>query len=525
MQFSWRRLPIKSFRKFYEGENKCKSVVRSLSQRVSTEFREHNPDMSRITLDTLNSHAKAAEYAVRGAIVSRSAELAAQLKDDPNSLPFNQIISCNIGNPQALAQKPISFVRDVVSCVVNDRLLESDMIPEDAKARARKYLDCGSSMGAYTESKGLIAVREEVAEFLHRRDGFPANTDSIYLTNGASAGVGLVMQTVMRDPASGVQDGIMAPIPQYPIYSALSTLLNGELVPYYLDEENAWACSEEAILSAMEHAEEHGITLRGLVVINPGNPTGQVLARGDMENIIKICRERGVAIMADEVYQENVYREGSEFHSFRKVAFEMDAFSGDNPLQLASFHSTSKGFLGECGFRGGYFELNGFPQEVNDVLYKMASLGLCANTVGQVITGAMVNPPQSGDVSFDQYMGEKTAILDSMKRRAAKLSAALNELEGVTCNSADGAMYAFPRIRLGAEAASEAQKQGMAPDAFYCMELLNHTGVVVVPGSGFGQAPGTMHFRTTILPPESQLDSVIASLGDFHANFLAKYPL
>jgi len=493
---------------------------------ASSTFVAHSPDASRITLDTLNEHAKAAEYAVRGAIVARSNELRDQLAKDPSSLPFSEIISCNIGNPQALKQKPISFVRDVVSCVINESLLDDSIpLPQDAKDRARIYLSDTPSMGAYTESKGLASVRREVAAFLERRDGYPADTENIFLTNGASAGVQLVMSTIMRDPASGVRDGIMAPIPQYPIYSALSTLLNGALVPYYLDESNAWACSEQAIVSAMEVAEEQGVTLRGLVVINPGNPTGQVLSRGDMESLIRTCQAKGVAIMADEVYQENVYKEATTFQSFRKVAFEMDAFEGDKPLQLASFHSTSKGFLGECGFRGGYFELNGFDDEVSAVLYKMASLGLCANTAGQIVTGAMVNPPREGDVSYTKYEAEKKAILDSLKRRAVKLSAALNQLEGMSCNSADGAMYAFPQIQLSQAAVEEAAKHGMAADAFYCMELLNETGVVVVPGSGFGQAFGTWHFRTTFLPPDEQMDSVIASLGDYHDKFMAKFPL
>jgi len=482
---------------------------------------------TRIEMDSLNSGAKEAEYAVRGAIVSRSLELQEQLQNDPSSLPFDKIVACNIGNPHALNQKPISFARDVISLVVNRDLLERDAgFPSDVIGRAKHYLANMPSVGAYSESKGLKVVREEVADFLERRDGHKSDIENIFITNGASAAVELFMKTVLRDPASGIKDGILAPIPQYPIYSALSTLLNGSLVPYYLDEGCNWALTKSELIRAFDDAQDSGVTIRGLVIINPGNPTGQVLSRKDMEDIVNVCRERNICIMADEVYQENVYKEGTEFISFRKVAFDLNAFTEDDsvkPLQLVSFHSTSKGFLGECGMRGGFMELQGFSDDVVGVLYKMASLSLCSNTVGQIATGLMVNPPQEGDPSFKKYKDEKDDILSSMKRRAVNLSKALAELQGVSCNPADGAMYAFPQIRLSKKAIEEAKSHNMEADAFYCMELLNSTGIVLVPGSGFGQVSGTLHFRITILPPEDELDDVIDKLKTFHNEFLAKY--
>ena len=474
---------------------------------------------SRISIDTINTKAINVEYAVRGAVVARAEEIKASLAKDPSSYPFDKTIACNIGNPQALEQQPISFVRDVLSCVVNQRLIGSDIIPKDAQERAKHYLSYVPSMGAYTESKGMLPVRMDIASFLEKRDGgVPADVENIFLTSGASAGVQLLMTVLMR-----AGDGILAPKPQYPIYSALSTLLGSQLKPYYLDEANQWAVTESAITKALDDAESDGVNIRGLVVINPGNPTGQVLSRGDMESLITVCRARGVCIMADEVYQENVYKEGAEFLSFRRVAFEMNAFEGPDPLQLASFHSTSKGFLGECGFRGGYMELNGFPSDVTDILYKIASLSLCSGTPGQIITGVMVNPPAPGEESYATYISERDAILTSMKHRADKLSTAMNTLEGVTCNPAEGAMYAFPKITLPPKACEAAEAAGMAPDAFYCMELLNETGVIVVPGSGFGQVPGTWHFRTTMLPPEDQIDDVIAALSRFHSQFMQAY--
>ena len=199
--------------------------------------------------------------------------------------------------------------------------------------------------------------------------------------------------------------------------------------------------------------------------------------------------------------------------------------------------------MGECGLRGGYFELFGIPETVKQEIYKLASISLCSNTLGQVATGIMVQPPKSGDASYAQYVSERDAILSSMKRRAASLSVALNKLPGISCTSIDGAMYAFPTvvlprkcllqfmfdflyltyISITAKAIAEAKTLGVAADELYCMQLVEQTGIVVVPGSGFGQKDGTFHFRTTILPPEDSMQEVVKQISTFHNNFLKKY--
>jgi alanine transaminase len=131
-----------------------------------------------------------------------------------------------------------------------------------------------------------------------------------------------------------------------------------------------------------------------------------------------------------------------------QVAYDLNAFSGEQPLQLISFHSISKGFLGECGLRGGYFEMLGIPQEVQAEILKLTSISLCSNSIGQVATGVMVNPPRRGDPSYDLYASEKDTILASLKRRSLKISNELNKLSGVSCTAIEGAMYAFPTITL-----------------------------------------------------------------------------
>lgn len=478
--------------------------------------------MSRIVLESINQNVKQASYAVRGSIVTRSMELAKQLKNNA-SLPFDSIISCNIGNPHVLQQKPLSYIRDVLSIVVNPSLTEKVQFSPDILKRARKYLDSIPCVGAYTESQGILAVREEICQFLLERDGFEALPENIFLTNGASEGVRLTMQTILRSPDSGFKDGILTPIPQYPLYSALTTLLQGNLIPYYLDESNEWSCTTENLTKALEEARKSNICVRGLVVINPGNPTGQVLPEATIKAIVSWCKENEILLLADEVYQENIWKNGAKFVSFRKVAMEANAFDGETPLQMISFHSISKGFLGECGLRGGYFEMNGIPVDVRQQIYKLCSISLCSNTIGQIATGIMCQPPKIGEESYTLYVNERDQILSSLKKRAELLTTELNKLEGVSCNSIDGAMYAFPTITLPTKAVEAATEKGIPADEFYSMELLENTGIVVVPGSGFGQVDGTFHFRTTILPPEDKLNDVVQRLSRFHRAFLGKY--
>lgn len=160
---------------------------------------------------------------------------------------------------------------------------------------------------------------------------------------------------------------------------------------------------------------------------------------------------------------------------------------------------------------------------VRQEFYKLASISLCPNVTGQIVLSLMVEPPQEGDPSHALYVHERDAIYNSLKRRAQLLVRALNELPGIECQPAEGAMYAFPRITLPPKAVVAAEAAGRAPDTHYCIELLDATGLCVVPGSGFGQRKGEWHFRTTFLPSEEALRTVLASFADFHKGFLARY--
>ena len=146
------------------------------------------------------------------------------------------------------------------------------------------------------------------------------------------------------------------------------------------------------------------------MIINPGNPTGQVLNREDLQEIIRFCRDERLVLLADEVYQENIYYpEKAPFLSAKQVLMEMGPEFSDQ-VELVSFHSTSKGLIGECGQRGGYFECHNLDKEVQAQLFKVSSVSLCSDVLGQVMVSLMVNPPRPGDESFALYQQERNSL-------------------------------------------------------------------------------------------------------------------
>ncbi|GAB2250022.1 hypothetical protein Droror1_Dr00013381 [Drosera rotundifolia] len=483
----------------------------------------HKGNSAPVSLENINPKVLKCEYAVRGEIVTIAQRLQQQLSENPGSLPFDEILYCNIGNPQSLGQQPITFFREVLALTDHPTILDNSetqgLFSADAIERAWKILDQipGRATGAYSHSQGVKGLRDTIAAGIEARDGFPADPNDIFLTDGASPGVHMMMQLLIRSE----QDGILCPIPQYPLYSASIALHGGTLVPYYLDEATGWGLEVSEVKRQLEEARSKGITVRALVVINPGNPTGQVLGEENQKQIVEFCKNEGLVLLADEVYQENVYVPEKQFHSFKKVSRSMGY--GEKDIALVSFQSVSKGYYGECGKRGGYMEVTGFGAEVREQIYKVASVNLCSNISGQILASLVMSPPKVGDESYESYSAEQDGILSSLARRAKTLEDALNSLEGVTCNKAEGAMYLFPRIRLPEKAIKAAEATKKAPDAFYALRLLEETGIVVVPGSGFGQVPGTWHFRCTILPQEDKIPAVVERLKEFHKKFMDEY--
>jgi len=463
------------------------------------------------------------EYAVRGPIPQRAAELRKQGR---------KIVPCNIGNPQALGQKPLTFYRQVLSLVEDPARIGREralnrMLEEGAGSRSgplerfpEYVLEVGervlagleSGLGAYTESKGPAFIREAVARFIDQRDGVassggpPCDPERVFLTNGASEGAKRIIELLIAGP----KDGIMIPIPQYPLYSASIRQCGGVAVGYYPDEDRGWTLERPILDEAYQRAGAQGVRVKGIVVINPGNPTGAVLPEQSVRDVLDFAAARELVVIADEVYQENTY--GAEFVSFARVL-------GRGDLPLFSLHSVSKGFYGECGHRGGYLEVRNPPRLKGvglgacDVLLKQASVSLCSNTVGQVLTYLLVSPPPAGSEPSALFALEKQRVLDTLLEKATMVKAAFREMQGVECFGRIGALYLFPRL---------GQLPPGTTDFDYCMSLLEATGLSTVNGSGFGQREGTQHLRIAFLPEKALLEEVLPQWVRFHNQYVAR---
>ena len=458
------------------------------------------------------------EYAVRGAIPQRAQEMQREGRT---------IYSCNLGNPQALGQKPITFYRQVLalleaaSNIPRERSLtrvavaNPELFKEGGVTPLSDYIidysanfidQCQTGMGAYTESKGPLFIREAIARYIDLRDGenVAADPEQIFLTDGASDAVKRIMELLITGP----QDGVMIPIPQYPLYSATVKRCGGVQVNYYPEEENDWALTPDTLEESYQKAIADGVQVKCIVMINPGNPTGAILDKPSINGVVNFAEQHGLVIIADEVYQDNLY--GGTFISMASAV-------GSRDIPLFSLHSISKGFTGECGHRGGYMELRNMPQvegtdlNLAEVILKQASVSLCSNTVGQAIIYMLVNPPEKGSGPYDKYQDEKNAVLGELEAKAALIKESFKQMEGMKCFGRTGAMYLFPRLNTLPPGSN---------DFDYCMALLEETGICTVNGAGFGQLPGTKHMRIAFLPPRETVTRFLPEWIRFHNRYV-----
>jgi alanine transaminase len=328
------------------------------------------------------------------------------------------------------------------------------------------------------------------------RDGFPSDPEHIFLTAGASAGVSQILGLALR---SG--DGCMIPIPQYPLYTATLAYLGAKPIPYYLQETEQWSMNTQVLKDGVAKAKAEGTPVKALAVINPGNPTGACLSREAIEEVVQLCYDESILLLADEVYQRNIFDpEQKPFISFKSVVKSMSPEIA-NGVELVSFHSISKGVSGECG------------------------------------VDLLVNPPKPGDASYDQWLVETTTTHDDLASRSKLMSERFNSLPGMSCQPAEGAMYLFPKIDIPPKAVEEAKRREKAADVMYTLDLLGEwnqttssgprclhpdaTGICAVAGSGFGQEEGTYHLRVTALCPG--VEEYVGKIEKFHNEFMEKW--
>ncbi|XP_010764511.1 alanine aminotransferase 2-like [Notothenia coriiceps] len=455
-------------------------------------------------------------------LASRANQIKEELRQKLRK-PYKQVIDLSWGDPHAAGVKPLSFVRQVLAACLYPDLVNSNTLPVDVRQRAQRLLgECaGGSVGSYTATAGIPEIVHRISEFITKRDGgAPSDPENIYISPGSQWALRNILKVLVNSQASP-GTGVLTPGPCYPLTNFTIKELGGVTVPYCLSEEQGWELQVEELHRALDSAK--GVCNPvALYVINPGNPAGYVQSRKTMQEVIRFASEKRLFLLADEVYQECVHGENSEFLSYKRVLSEMGPPLSDT-VELASFHSASKGFMGECGLRGGYVELVNLDPDVMKCIYKLFSTDTCAPVLSQIALDLMTSPPQPGDPSYPLYIEETQHIKTMMVHNVKRVFEVLNSLPGFSCQPVEGGAFAFPRLYLPPKAIQKAKEMEMEPDLFYCMRLLEEAGVLVKPGMENRPKEGTHHIRFCILNPEDTMEEILSRLSSFHTQFMKDF--
>uniref|UniRef100_A0A3Q2V2U7 alanine transaminase n=1 Tax=Haplochromis burtoni TaxID=8153 RepID=A0A3Q2V2U7_HAPBU len=409
-----------------------------------------------------------------GALARRANQIKDELRQGVRR-PYKEVIDVFQGDLHRAGMKPLTFVRQVLAACVYPPLINSSNLPLDVRQRAQEELGrcVGGSVGE-------------------------GNVCHVYvLSNGSS-------QSLF---SASPRTGVLIPVPCHNKTVLSITQLGAVAVPYYLSEEQGWALQVEELQRALESAK--GVCNPvALYVINPGNPAGYVQSQKSVLEVIRFAWEKRLFLLVDELYQDRVYGENCEFVSYKRAVSEMGPpFSGT--VELASFHSVSKGFSGEyvCGLRAGYVELVNLDPAVMKYIHTLFSKDACSPVLGQIALDLMTDPPKPGDPSYLLY------------------KQVVNSLPGFSCPPIEGGLFAFPRLHLTPKAIQKAKELGLQPDTFYCTRLLEEGGVFTGPGWEYGQKEGTYHIRynTSRALFKDIMEELLRRLSSFHMTFMKDF--
>jgi alanine-synthesizing transaminase len=340
----------------------------------------------------------------------------------------------------------------------------------------------GNSSG-YSESKGIFAARKAVMHETQKQGIQGVTLDDIYLGNGASELIAMAANALLNDG-----DELLLPAPDYPLWTAATSLSGGTPVHYLCDEANGWMPDLDDI--------RRKITPRtkGIVVINPNNPTGALYSDDLLKAIVAIAREHDLVILADEVYDKVLY-DGVKHTAIASLS--------DDVLTL-TFNSLSKSYR-SCGYRAGWLVVSGDKKMAIDYiegLTMLSNMRLCANVPGQYA----IQTALGGYQSINELVGEGGRL-----RRQRDLAYELiTAIPGVSCVKPQAALYMFPRL--------DSKIYPIQDDRQFFLELLHETRVMLVQGTGFNWASPD-HFRIVFLPHEDDLREAIGRIAKFLASY------
>ncbi len=336
------------------------------------------------------------------------------------------------------------------------------------------------NFNGYSPSSGIKEAIKAIEKEADRKG--IKNVQDIFVTTGASEAIDICLTALVNDG-----ENVLTPTPGYPLYTAIQSKLQTMENPYYLDENNGWQPDVEDIKSKINSKT------RAIILINPNNPTGSNCSIETLKQIIEIAAEHNLVIFADEIY-DKLLMDGKKHTSIASLNSE---------VPMITFSGLSKNYM-VPGFRIGWGIVSGNKivlKEYIEAINKLLRARLCANHPSQYgIAPSLLGDQSHIEVAVKKLTSRRDLTVDMM-----------NSIDGISCVAPEGAFYAFPRLH------------NVSNDAHFVSELLKETGVVVVPGSGFGQVPGTSHFRIVFLPPENILEKAYKAIGEFHAKYVEKF--
>ncbi|MBT0769930.1 pyridoxal phosphate-dependent aminotransferase [Kineosporia sp. J2-2] len=367
----------------------------------------------------------------------------------------HQILRLNIGNPAPFGfEAPEDLLRDMIH-----------QLPQ---------------AHGYSDAKGILPARRAVVQYHQGKGVTGLDVDDVWLGNGVSELISMSLQALLNDG-----DELLVPSPDYPLWTATTTLAGGRAVHYVCDESSGWL-PDLADLEAK-------ITDRtvGMVIINPNNPTGAVYPQQVLEGMIEIARRHDLMLLSDEIYDQILYDDAQHVAT---ASLAPDLF-------CLTFNGLSKAYR-VAGFRAGWMVVSGPKTQAADYLEGlqiMANLRLCANVPSQhVIATALGDGPRSiTDLTLPggRLMEQRDVTWEM-----------LNQIDGVSCVKPTGALYCFPRL--------DRKAFPIEDDEAFVLDLLREQKVMVVHGRGFNWAAPD-HFRIVTLPHAEVLKDAIGRIGEF----------
>lgn len=384
-------------------------------------------------------------YDIRGPVM----EMASRMEEEGQ-----KIIKLNIGNVGVFGfDPPEEIQRDMIRNLPN--------------------------AAAYSDSKGIFTARKAIMHYCQEKNIEGVELDDIYTGNGVSELIVLSMNGLLNHG-----DQILVPSPDYPLWTAAVSLSSGTPVHYLCDEAQGWAPSIDDMRAKVSSKT------KGIVIINPNNPTGAIYDDATLKAVIQIAREHGLIIFADEIYDKTLF-DGKTHTSIASLATD---------VLMITFNGLSKNYR-SCGFRAGWMVVSGDKTKAQDYiegLNMLSSMRLCANVPGQWA----IQTALGGYQSINELVGEGGRL-----RRQRDLAYDLiTQIPGVTCVKPDAALYLFPRL--------DPKIYPIDDDQAFVAEFLQEEKVLLVQGSGFNWVKPD-HFRLVFLPNEDILREAIMRLGRF----------